>query len=185
MTSFKQMNLAEPLIRALDSEGYENPTPIQAQTIPLGLANKDVLGIAQTGTGKTAAFALPILDRFSRTTGKIAPKRPRCLVLAPTRELATQIAVSFRTYGRFLRLSIETAFGGAPVGKQKKALERGVDVLVATPGRLIDLLEQRALTLDGVEVLVLDEADQMLDMGFIHALKRIVPLVPKKRQTLF
>ncbi|MEO0500190.1 MAG: DEAD/DEAH box helicase, partial [Pseudomonadota bacterium] len=185
MTSFKDMKLAEPLIRALDSEGYHEPTPIQAQTIPLGLAGRDVLGIAQTGTGKTAAFALPILDRFARDTARIKPGRPRCLVLAPTRELATQIAVSFRTYGRFLRLSTETAFGGTPVGKQKRALQRGVDILVATPGRLIDLLEQRALTLDGIEVLVLDEADQMLDMGFIHALRRIVPLVPKARQTLF
>ncbi|MBV7257761.1 DEAD/DEAH box helicase [Pacificimonas sp. WHA3] len=185
MTSFKNMNLAQPLLRALESEGYDTPTPIQAQTIPICLDGHDVLGIAQTGTGKTAAFALPILDRFSRNTTKIAPRRPRALVLAPTRELATQIAVSFRTYGRFLRLSVETAFGGTPVGKQKRALDRGVDILVATPGRLIDLLEQRALTLDGIEVLVLDEADQMLDMGFIHALRRIVPLVPKSRQTLF
>ncbi|MHB9880291.1 DEAD/DEAH box helicase [Pacificimonas sp. ICDLI1SI03] len=185
MTNFKDMNLAEPLMRALESEGYTTPTPIQAQTVPLGMQGKDILGIAQTGTGKTAAFALPILDRFSRNTARIEPRRPRCLVLAPTRELATQIAVSFRTYGRFLRLSVETAFGGTPVGKQKRALDRGVDILVATPGRLIDLLEQRALTLDGIEVLVLDEADQMLDMGFIHALRRIVPLVPKKRQTLF
>ena len=165
--------------------GYDTPTPIQQQAIPPALDDRDILGIAQTGTGKTAAFALPILDLLAREPYRLTPKAPRVLVLAPTRELASQIAESFRTYGKKLRLTVETVFGGVKDGPQKRRLAAGVDILVATPGRLLDLIDQRALTLHEVEVLVLDEADQMLDLGFIHALRKIVPMLPKDRQTLF
>jgi len=184
VNDFTSLNLAAPIAKAVAAEGYSTPTPIQRQAIPFVLAGRDLLGIAQTGTGKTAAFALPIIDRLSRAPG--APKRrsARVLVLAPTRELASQIALSFETYGKFLNLSVTTVFGGVPLGAQARRLDRGVDVLVATPGRLIDLIERGALTLAHVEVLVLDEADQMLDLGFIHALRRIVPMLPKARQTL-
>ncbi|HYF54603.1 MAG TPA: DEAD/DEAH box helicase [Salinarimonas sp.] len=185
MTQFKDLGLAEPIMKALRTEGYETPTPIQVKAIPPVMEGRDLIGIAQTGTGKTAAFALPILHRLS-----LAPKRPplkgcRVLVLSPTRELASQIADSFQAYGRNLRLSTTVVFGGVPLGRQERTLANGVDILVATPGRLLDLVDRRSLTLSGVEILVLDEADQMLDLGFIHALKRIVTLVPKKRQTLF
>ena len=185
MTKFDDFNLSPKIAEAVASEGYETPTPIQAQAIPIGLSGRDLLGIAQTGTGKTAAFALPILNRLAEEPYKLTPKAPRVLVLAPTRELATQIAESFRTYGRKLRLNIETVFGGVKDGPQKRRLAAGVDILVATPGRLLDLIDQRALSLHEVQVLVLDEADQMLDLGFIHALRKIVPMVPKTRQTLF
>ena len=185
MTKFTDLGLAEPLLAVLNQEGYDTPTPIQAQAIPHGLAGRDILGIAQTGTGKTAAFALPILHRLFDKVAVPSPKSARVLVLAPTRELASQIAESFSVYGRRLRPSVTTVFGGVPVSKQARALAPGVDVLVATPGRLIDLIEQRALTLSAVEVLVLDEADQMMDLGFIHALRKIVALLPRQRQTLF
>ena len=185
MTKFKDFNLSPKIAEAVANEGYDTPTPIQAQAIPICLTGRDLLGIAQTGTGKTAAFALPILNRLAETPYRLTPKAPRVLVLAPTRELATQIAESFRTYGRKLRLTVETVFGGVKDGPQKRRLAAGVDVLVATPGRLLDLIDQRALTLREIEVLVLDEADQMLDLGFIHALRKIVPMVPKDRQTLF
>ena len=185
MTDFSSLNLAAPIAKALAAEGYTTPTPIQRQAIPLVLEGNDLLGIAQTGTGKTAAFALPILDMLARDTVERMKRTPRVLVLAPTRELAAQIADSFRAYGRFMALSVTTVFGGVPINRQIKAMSRGVDVCVATPGRLLDLLDQKAMHLTGVEYLVLDEADQMLDLGFIHALRRIVPLVPKNRQTLF
>ena len=185
MTLFTDFGLAQPILKALVAEGYETPTPIQAQTIPLALEGRDVCGIAQTGTGKTAAFALPILHRLSQTPGPKAPKSCRVLVLSPTRELAGQIADSFRVYGRNLRLTTSVVFGGVPIGKQERELSGGVDVLVATPGRLLDLIDRKSLTLRDVEILVLDEADQMLDLGFIHALKRIVKLLPAKRQSLF
>lgn len=185
VTDFSTLNLSAPITKALESEGYTTPTPIQAQAIPLVLAGHDLLGIAQTGTGKTAAFALPILDHLARNTVERQKRTPRVLVLAPTRELAAQIAQSFRAYGRFMALTVTTVFGGVPINRQVKAMSRGVDVCVATPGRLLDLIDQKAMHLAGVECLVLDEADQMLDLGFIHALRRIVPLVPKKRQTLF
>ena len=183
--TFQSLGLSEPVLRALAQKNYTQPSPIQAQAIPTLLKGRDLLGIAQTGTGKTAAFMLPSIERL--TAGKRFPRPQSCrmLVLAPTRELASQIAESAEAYSRFSRLSVTTAFGGVPIGKQRRALERGVDVLVATPGRLIDLIEQRYLTLREVEILVLDEADQMLDLGFIHALKQIVKLVPEKRQTLF
>ena len=184
MTQFKDLGLSEPILKALNAEGYSTPTPIQAQAIPIVLTGADLIGLAQTGTGKTAAFALPILHRLAANRRHAGARSCRTLVLAPTRELASQIAASFRAYGRFLGLSATVVFGGTSIGKQAKALERGVDVLVATPGRLLDLIGQRACRLDGVEILVLDEADHMLDMGFIHDLRRIAKVLPAKRQTL-
>ena len=186
MTSFNEFGLAAPILRALAEEKYVTPTPIQAQTIPLASQVRDVIGIAQTGTGKTAAFALPILNHLFNKRQRPAQKSCRVLVLSPTRELSGQIADSFRVYGRHIRpLEIALAIGGVPINRQVRALARGVEVLVATPGRLLDLVNQRALRLDQVEVLVLDEADRMLDMGFIHDIKKIVAMLPKARQTLF
>jgi ATP-dependent RNA helicase RhlE len=185
LTHFSELSLASPLMRAISEHGYSTPTPIQARAIPIVKDGHDLLGIAQTGTGKTAAFALPVLDYLARKDIP-APKRGgRVLVLAPTRELAQQIASSFREYARYMDLSVACIFGGASVRGQIKAVVGGNDVLVATPGRLIDLIEQKALRLSDIEVLILDEADQMMDMGFIHALRKIVPLLPKERQTLF
>jgi ATP-dependent RNA helicase RhlE len=182
--TFEQTGLSQPVLQALDLKNYTTPTPIQIQAIPLVLEGRDVLGIAQTGTGKTAAFMLPSIDRL-RASDRGAPQRScRMLVLAPTRELAGQIAASARDYGALSGLRVASIVGGTSVGKDKQKMARGVDILVATPGRLVDLLDQRAMTLDAVEILVLDEADQMLDLGFIHALRRIVGLLPKKRQTL-
>ncbi|MBE7219210.1 MAG: DEAD/DEAH box helicase [Caulobacteraceae bacterium] len=179
------MGLAQPLLRALDAEGYTTPTPIQAQAIQPVMAGRDLLGIAQTGTGKTAAFALPILHRL-QADPKPAPRRGcRVLVLSPTRELATQIADSFRAYGKHLRLSVAVVFGGAKINPQIKALAQGVDVLVATPGRLLDHLGQHTAFLGECEIFVLDEADQMLDQGFIVPIRRIVKNLTTKRQTLF
>ena len=180
MTSFNDFGLAEPILRALAEEKYVTPTPIQDQTIPLALQGRDVIGIAQTGTGKTAAFALPILNHL--TTKRLRPDKKACrvLVLSPTRELSGQIADSFRAYGRHIRpLAIELAIGGVPINRQVRALAHGVEVLVATPGRLLDLVNQRALRLDQVEVLVLDEADRMLDMGFIHDIRKVVAMLPQ------
>ncbi|WP_414900501.1 DEAD/DEAH box helicase [Sphingomonas flavalba] len=185
MTSFSQLGLAEPILKALTAKGYDTPTPIQAQAIPPVLAGRDLCGIAQTGTGKTAAFALPALDHFVRHPKPTPIQGCRMLVLSPTRELAAQIAASFREYSRFVRLSVETVFGGVPIGRQINKLRAGVDILVATPGRLLDLIDQRAVTLRDVEIFVLDEADQMLDLGFIHALKRIDKLLPRQRHTMF
>lgn len=185
MTRFSELGLADPILRALADQGYEMPTPIQAQAIPPALEGQDILGIAQTGTGKTAAFALPILNHIAHTPAPRRKHAARVLVLAPTRELATQIADSFRDYARHMKVSIATIFGGVPIPRQERLLASGVDVLVATPGRLLDLVDRRALFLDQVEVLVLDEADQMLDLGFIHALKRVASLVPRQRQSLF
>jgi ATP-dependent RNA helicase RhlE len=185
MSYFEQLGLAAPILKALEATGYDKPTPIQEQAIPSLLKGRDLCGIAQTGTGKTAAFALPSLHHFATHPKPRQPKSCRMLVLSPTRELAAQIAQNFKNYGKFLGLSVQCIFGGAPVFTQKKALSGGVDILVATPGRLIDLIEQRALTLKDVEIFVLDEADQMMDMGFIHALKKIDQLLPKQRQSLF
>ncbi len=185
MSYFEQLGLAQPILKALEAAGYDKPTPIQEQAIPSLLKGRDLCGIAQTGTGKTAAFALPSLHHFATNPKPRQAKSCRMLVLSPTRELAAQIAESFKTYGKFLGLSVQCIFGGAPVFTQKNKLAGGVDILVATPGRLIDLIEQRALTLKDVEIFVLDEADQMMDMGFIHALKKIDQLLPKKRQSLF
>jgi ATP-dependent RNA helicase RhlE len=184
LTEFSGLGLADAILRALNEEGYTTPTPIQAATIPAAVGGRDIIGIAQTGTGKTAAFALPILNRLSSTEGKPWQKAPRVIVLAPTRELGGQILDSFRTYGRHLRLKATLAIGGVPIGKQIRALAQGVDILVATPGRLLDLTNERAVQFDRVEVLVLDEADRMLDMGFIRDIRKIVGLIPKGRQTL-
>ena len=185
MTKFSDLGLAEPIQRALAAKDYTTPTPIQVQAIPPLLDGRDLCGIAQTGTGKTAAFALPSLDYLAEEEVGRMPKACRMLILSPTRELASQIADNMRGYAKYLRMRIETVFGGVPINKQKRKLENGVDVLVATPGRLLDLIDQRALTLSEVEIFVLDEADQMLDLGFIHDLKRIERLLPQRRQSLF
>jgi len=186
LTTFNEFGLATPILRALAEEKYVTPTPIQNQTIPIAVQGRDVIGIAQTGTGKTAAFALPILNHLLNKRQRPAQKSCRVLVLSPTRELSSQIADSFRAYGRHIRpLEIALAIGGVPINRQIRTLARGAEVLVATPGRLLDLVNSRALRLDQIEVLVLDEADRMLDMGFIHDIRKIVAMLPKARQTLF
>ncbi len=185
MITFNDLGLCAPLMKALTREGYDTPTPIQAQAIPHVMQGLDLLGIAQTGTGKTAAFALPILHRLAADHTPVSPRACRTLVLSPTRELAAQIAESFKTYGRHLGMSVAVVFGGASIRNQMRSLERGVDVLVATPGRLIDLMNQRAIRLDRTQILVLDEADQMMDMGFVVPVRKIVATLPKVRQTLF
>jgi ATP-dependent RNA helicase RhlE len=184
MTSFAELGLIEPLLRALAADDYTTPTPIQAAAIPPALEGRDLLGIAQTGTGKTAAFTLPLLQRLAAKRGRTEPRAPRALILAPTRELALQIDEAIGRYGRELKLSRTTILGGVGQMPQVRALSRGVDILIATPGRLEDLIAQGHLRLNLVELLVLDEADRMLDMGFIHAVRRIAALVPKARQTL-
>jgi ATP-dependent RNA helicase RhlE len=181
---FSDLGLASTLLDAIAAEGYARPTPIQAQAIPPLLAGRDLCGIAQTGTGKTAAFALPILQRLATGAGRPAPRTCRALVLSPTRELASQIEGSFRAYGAGSRLSTAVVFGGVSIGRQREQLARGVDILVATPGRLLDLADSKSLILSSVQILVLDEADRMLDLGFIYALKRVVKLLPRPRQTL-
>jgi ATP-dependent RNA helicase RhlE len=182
--SFADLGLAEPLLRTLEAANYTVPTPIQARTIPALLQGRDVLGIAQTGTGKTAAFALPVLQHLSGFRERPQPKHPRCLVLAPTRELAVQISRSFDTYGRGLGLRLATVVGGLGYGRQIETLARGVDILVATPGRLLDLVERGNVKLAHVTFLILDEADRMFDMGFIKDVRRIIGSVSKQRQTL-
>jgi ATP-dependent RNA helicase RhlE len=186
LTQFSNLGLPEPLLRALTSEGYQTPSPIQAQAIPPLMQGRDLLGIAQTGTGKTAAFALPILNRLMADRRRPAQGSVRVLVLAPTRELAAQIAESFRVYGQFMRPApqIGVIVGGVAPRPQLEMLARGVEVLVATPGRLLDHLSTRRSALAGTEVLVLDEADHMLDLGFIIPIRRIVAMLPKARQTL-
>ncbi|MDV3256864.1 MAG: DEAD/DEAH box helicase [Sphingomonas sp.] len=186
LNNFAELGLSKPLLDALASKNYGEPTPIQRQAIPHLLEGRDLLGIAQTGTGKTAAFMLPSLDRLvASSNGRPVPGRARMLVLAPTRELAAQIAESARAYAKGQHISVGVIFGGIPVPRSIREVSRGLDVLVATPGRLLDLVDSRSLDLSALEILVLDEADQMLDLGFIHALKRIVRLIPQKRQTLF
>jgi ATP-dependent RNA helicase RhlE len=185
LTSFQDFGLADPISRALKEENYHTPTPIQAQTIPLAIAGRDVVGIAQTGTGKTAAFALPILHRILENRIRMQPKTCRVLVLSPTRELSGQILDSFNAYGRHIRLSSALAIGGVPMGRQVRSVMQGVEVMVATPGRLLDLVQSNGLKLNQVEFLVLDEADRMLDMGFINDIRKIVAKLPIKRQTLF
>ncbi|MBK9004839.1 MAG: DEAD/DEAH box helicase [Sphingomonadales bacterium] len=185
MSYFDDLGLAQPILKALAQSGYDSPTPIQTQAIPPLLEGRDLCGIAQTGTGKTAAFALPSLHHFATNIKPRVPYGCRMLVLSPTRELAAQIAEKFRDYGKYLGLTVQCVFGGMPIFTQKKKLQPGTDILVATPGRLLDLIDQRALSLKDVEIFVLDEADQMMDLGFIHALKRIDLLLPKKRQSLF
>jgi ATP-dependent RNA helicase RhlE len=184
--TFENLNLIEPLLRALKTEGYSNPTPIQAQAIPVLLERKDLLGCAQTGTGKTAAFALPILHLLHQDELFVkGPAGIKALILTPTRELAIQIGDSFTAYGKHLRVSHTVVFGGVSQHTQVKALRDGVDILIATPGRLLDLMDQRFVKLQHLKMLVLDEADRMLDMGFIHDVKKIIARVPAKRQTIF
>ena len=181
--SFDSLGLAPALLRALADYGYTQATPIQAAAIPPALEGHDLLAAAQTGTGKTAAFALPLLQKLS-TSGQTMTRRPRALILTPTRELAAQVHENLRDYGKHMQVSATTIFGGVSMGPQINALRRGVDVVIATPGRLMDHMQQRTLDLSGVETLILDEADRMLDMGFLPALKRILVALPKKRQTL-
>jgi ATP-dependent RNA helicase RhlE len=184
--SFEKLNLIEPILRALTKEGYTTPTPIQEQSIPVLLGRRDLLGCAQTGTGKTAAFAIPILQLLHNDElYQKAPAGIKCLVLTPTRELAIQIGESFAAYGHHLRLSHTVIFGGVSQHAQTKALREGVDILIATPGRLLDLMEQKFVKLDRLKMFVLDEADRMLDMGFIHDVKKVIARLPSKRQTIF
>lgn len=185
VTTFSDLGLASPILKALDKAGYVTPTPIQAQAIPPLLQGRDLLGIAQTGTGKTAAFSLPILHRLAEQRRRPSPRTCRVLVLSPTRELASQIAENVQIYGQNLRLSVAVVVGGVSAGPQARALQGGLDVLVATPGRLVDHMGLRNIDLRQTEVFVLDEADQMLDLGFIHAIRRIVATLPAKRQNLF
>ncbi|MEQ8226837.1 MAG: DEAD/DEAH box helicase [Rhodospirillales bacterium] len=184
MTDFSGLNLAQPILRALSDEGYTTPTPIQEKSIPPLVEGRDLLGVAQTGTGKTASFALPILQGFATQSRKARPNRPYALILAPTRELAGQITDSLRNYGRHLHLRIQTVFGGTSMRPQITGMAKGAHILVATPGRLMDLMKQRHVQLDGIEVFVLDEADRMLDMGFIGDVKRIAHVLPANRQTV-
>jgi len=182
---FTSLGLAEPLLRAIADAGYTTPTPIQAQAIPLVLAGGDLLAAAQTGTGKTAGFTLPILHHLStRPAQQAKPGRPRCLILVPTRELAAQVEESVQTYGKYLSLTSMVMFGGVNINPQFKALRSRVDILVATPGRLLDHMGQKTVDLSGVEILVLDEADRMLDMGFIRDIKKVLAVLPKQRQNL-
>jgi len=181
-TNFAGLGLADPILRALAARGHTRPPPIQAGAIPHLVAGRDLLGIAQTGTGKTGAFVLPILNRLAATAS--GQRRPRALVLAPTRELAIQIGEEARAYGQGLPLRHAVIFGGVGQGPQVQALSRGVDIVVATPGRLLDLMSQRRVQLDAVEVLVLDEADRMLDMGFVRDVRKILAALPRKRQSL-
>ncbi len=183
---FTDLNIIKPILDALNEEGYTKPTPIQQSAIPFIMQQKDLLGCAQTGTGKTAAFAIPMLQLLAKPKTMASGTRPiRALILTPTRELAIQIQESFNAYGRHLRLKNLVVFGGVNQGPQVDALRRGVDILVATPGRLLDLMSQGHINLKDIEIFVLDEADRMLDMGFVHDVKRIITKIPAKRQTLF
>ncbi len=181
---FDELNLAQPIFRAVQAEGYKHPTPIQSAAIPHLLNGNDLIGCAQTGTGKTAAFALPMLQLLSAERKRTMPRCARALILTPTRELAAQVGESFRTYGRYLNISHALVFGGVSQGPQVRSLSRGVDILVATPGRLLDLINQRHANLSNIEIFVLDEADRMLDMGFLPDIKKIIAMLPRKRQTL-
>ncbi len=183
--TFENLDLSDSIQSALREQGYESPTPIQAQTIPAAISGQDILGCAQTGTGKTAAFALPILDYFVQEKPHTVPNRPLVLVLAPTRELAVQIGQSFSEYGKHVRYRQALVYGGVGQGSQVKSLRQGVHLLIATPGRLLDLMDQGHIDLGDIEIFVLDEADRMMDMGFMPALKRIIGELPEERQSLF
>lgn len=183
--TFNDLNLIAPLLDALTNEGYTNPTPIQQEAIPIALAGKDLLGCAQTGTGKTAAFALPILQLLHTAPQEKGHRKIKALILTPTRELAIQITESFMAYGKHINLVPIVIFGGVPQGAQVKALRAGADILIATPGRLLDLMDQKIIHLNDITHFVLDEADRMLDMGFIHDVKKVVGRLPQKKQTLF
>lgn len=183
---FKDLGLIDPILKALSAEGYKHPTPIQQQSIPILLRGKDLLGCAQTGTGKTAAFAIPIIQHLhSNSNHNQGPRKIKALIVTPTRELAIQIDDSFSAYGKFTAVKNTVIFGGVKQGNQTRSLQKGVDVLIATPGRLLDLMEQGFITLKHIEYFVLDEADRMLDMGFIHDIRRIIDKLPTKRQSLF
>ena len=182
---FENLNIKAPFLKALEEEGYTSPTPIQNETIPSVLQGLDVLGMAQTGTGKTAAFTLPILQKLNASQSTEKARDPRALILAPTRELAIQINESIRKYGQYIALKHTVIFGGVKQGPQVKALDRGMDIIVATPGRLLDLINQGFCSLNKIQFFVLDEADRMLDMGFIRDVEKVVKILPKKRQTLF
>ena len=184
-TNFQTLGLIEPLLKAIQEEGYTTPTPIQAESIPIVLQGKDLLGCAQTGTGKTAAFTLPILQLLVKNKTGERRKKIRSLIVTPTRELAIQIGESFNAYGRHTGLNCTVIFGGVGQGPQVTALRNGVDVVIATPGRLLDLINQGHLNIREVEIFVLDEADRMLDMGFVHDVKKLLAVLPKKRQSLF
>jgi len=183
---FQELNLIEPILKALDTEGYTHPTPIQEQSIPVVLDGRDLLGCAQTGTGKTAAFAIPLLQILHQQKNEAKGTRPiKALILTPTRELAIQIGESFMAYGEHTGLNHLVVFGGVSQSGQVQALRHGIDILIATPGRLLDLMNQRHISLNHIEHFVLDEADRMLDMGFINDVKRVIAKLPAKRQTLF
>ncbi|MDX1651374.1 MAG: DEAD/DEAH box helicase [Brumimicrobium sp.] len=183
--TFKELNLSSELLKALDETGYTTPTPIQAQAIPVVLEGKDVLGCAQTGTGKTAAFVIPMLEQIAGSKNPDSKRKVRGLIVTPTRELAIQIGENFREYGKYTKINCTVIFGGVKQGKQTASLKNGVDVIVATPGRLLDLMQQGFISLKDIEHFVLDEADRMLDMGFIHDVKKILKHLPQKRQSLF
>jgi ATP-dependent RNA helicase RhlE len=183
--TFKELNISEPILKALTNKKYEKPTPVQEQAIPVALGGRDLLGIAQTGTGKTAAFAIPIIQKLNRLRTKDQRREIKALILTPTRELAIQIDECFGDYARYADLRHTVIFGGVNQKPQVDKLMQGTDILIATPGRLLDLINQKHITLDHIRHFVLDEADRMLDMGFIHDIKRILPMLPKRKQTLF
>lgn len=183
--TFRELNISEPILRALVNKNYETPTPIQEQAIPPALAGRDLLGIAQTGTGKTAAFAIPIIQQLNSGRPQNPRREIKALILTPTRELAIQIDECFSDYARYTNLRHAVIFGGVNQNPQVEKLKAGVDILVATPGRLLDLINQKYITLNNIRHFVLDEADRMLDMGFIHDIRRLLPLLPKRKQTLF
>jgi len=183
MTNFKDLELDPDVLKAVEEAGYETPTPIQAEAIPFALTGRDVLGIAQTGTGKTASFTLPMITMLAK--GRARARMPRSLVLAPTRELAAQVAENFETYAKYKKLTMALLIGGVSFKDQERLIDRGADVLIATPGRLLDHFERGKLMLTGIEIMVVDEADRMLDMGFIPDIERIFKLTPFTRQTLF
>jgi len=181
---FTNLGLNESLLKAIKDQGYDTPTPIQQQAIPVVIEGKDVLAAAQTGTGKTAGFTLPLLERLSETHPKMGPKQIRVLVLTPTRELAAQVAESIKTYGKYMKYTSTVIFGGVGIYPQLATIKKGVDIVIATPGRLLDIASQKGIDFSAVETLVLDEADRMLDMGFIHDIKKLMKMMPKQRQTL-
>ncbi|MCL2327531.1 MAG: DEAD/DEAH box helicase [Bacteroidetes bacterium] len=183
--TFKELNISEPILKALINKKYETPTPIQEQAIPVALSGQDLLGIAQTGTGKTAAFAIPIIQKLNQPQPKGQKREIKALILTPTRELAIQIDECFSDYSKYTDLRHTVIFGGVSQIPQVETLKRGIDILIATPGRLLDLINQKIITLNHIRHFVLDEADRMLDMGFIHDIKRLLPILPKRKQTLF
>jgi ATP-dependent RNA helicase RhlE len=186
MKFFKELELIKPVLRAIENEGYTKPTPIQSKAIPEILRKRDIIGCAQTGTGKTAAFAIPIIQLMSGDRQLSNGNRKiRALIITPTRELATQIGESFSNYGKYTQLKYQVIFGGVKQGAQVTSLKSGIDILIATPGRLLDLMNQKIINLNSIEYFVLDEADRMLDMGFIHDVNRIISHLPRKRQSLF